>query len=403
MVSTPVVRLDEIRRRNLSSVLSLVHQHGSLTRTELTARLGLNRSTIGALVAELVDRGVLGERRPDTRSGAGRPSHVVQPRLDGPYALAVDVDVDRMVVAAVGIGGAVLARHGDDLPPARPSPEYVVDVVARAASIVIDELDDAAWLAGIGVSVPGTVRRRDDHVELAPNLRWHGVALRELIADRLATSVPIRIGNDADLGVWAEHLRGAALNCDNVLYLNGRIGVGGGIIADGVPLRGAGGFAGEIGHMIVDRAGTPCRCGNRGCFETVVGERVLLALAGRADRHGPSAVADLVTDAATDPQARRALDSVSTWLGQGLASLANVLNPEVVVVGGSLAHLLERHSAQVRTAFDAHALRAAREAVTIRGPALGVDSSLLGAAELGLAPLIEDPAATAPCPQRDRA
>ncbi len=394
MARPTAARPDAIRQHNLRLLLSEIHQRGETSRADLTQRLGLNRSTIGALVADLVDQGLVSEWVPDTRSGAGRPSHVVGPRDDGPYAVAVDVDVHSVVVAAVGLGGHILGRCERDLPEG-VLPEYVVSVVTQAYDGVRALLPDGAWPVGVGVSVPGTVRRSDGRVVLAPNLHWRDVDLRGLVAKAFDTTLPVYIGNDADVGALAEHLRGNGRGVDNLLYLNCRVGVGGGIIVDGLQLHGAGGLAGEIGHMLVDPLGPDCYCGNRGCFETLVGEPALIRLAGMTVPPGHDAIEDiLVAEAAGDPQARTAIEAVAEWLGRGLASLANILNPSVIIIGGSLTAVADTHRALIRQSLDRYAMGGTGDTIELRLPGLGDDSALLGAAELAFAGLLAAPLET---------
>ena len=160
-----------------------------------------------------------------------------------------------------------------------------------------------------------------------------------MLRDGLATDLPIRIGNDADLAVLAEHMRGVARGVDDVVYLLARVGVGAGILTDGVPLRGASGLAGEIGHVIVAPDGPECYCGNRGCFELMVGERALFGLAGLPEATAPRASPRWSAPPRTEtPRHRMAIRQACRWLSAGLAGLSHVLNPQLIVIGGSLCH-----------------------------------------------------------------
>jgi predicted NBD/HSP70 family sugar kinase len=392
---TGVSRPDDIRRHNMALLLEQVHRHGPLTRAELTARLGLNRSTIKVLVAELGALGILEESVP-ARAGrggrAGRPSHVVGPRPDGPYGLAVDVEVDRLTVAAVQLGGALLARQEVALPASCPSARSVAGTIVHTARRVAAEVPTGAWPAGMGVSIPGTVRVADGVVETAPNLGWRSEPLGAMLSDLLPAGTAVALANDADLGVLAEHLRGAARDATDVVYLTGKVGVGAGIIVDGRPLRGAGGLAGEIGHTVLDAHGGPCHCGGRGCVEGYIGEAALLAFAGRP---GPVDIAAVsaVLDAARagDPAARGAVHRVARSLGQVLTNLVNLLNPQVIVLGGVLADVFGLAGDVVTAELDSRAMSAARRMVTLRGSGLAGDSSLVGAAELAFRSLLHDP------------
>jgi predicted NBD/HSP70 family sugar kinase len=373
-------------------LLQQVHRDGALTRAELTQRLHLSRSTIGALVSELSDLGLVDEQVPSGGERAGRPSHVVGPRPGGPYAVAVDVDISHVETAAIGIGGHVLARHLVETTAAPPAPEEVARHIAHAVDELAASVAPGARAVGIGVSVPGTVRGNTGRVEFAPNLNWRHEPFGELVAAAAPPDLPVRIGNDADLAVLAEHLRGNARGCDDVIYMMARIGVGAGIIVDGRPLHGHHGLAGEVGHNVVDASGPPCHCGKRGCVETFIGENAMLAMAGRPTPATPEAVEALFGDAiAGDTVAIKAVRAVADALGRTVANLANVLNPERVLLGGSLAGVLDFAADDIARSLEEHVLGGSDGAVELLPPGLGDDSSLLGAAELAFAQLLSDP------------
>ena len=392
---TSAARPDAIRSHNLGVVLSDVHRAGVRSRSELTRRTGLTRSTIGALVSELCTLGLVVERRPDRHIRAGRPSHVVETAPNGPYVVAVSVEIDTVIVAGVGLGGRILARQDEAVPEDERSPEQVAARCADLADRVMHAFPRRTRPIALGVSVPGVVSRASGNIEIAPNLAWRDVPMPQLIGARMGTSLPILVGNDADLGALAEHLRGVARDCSDLIFVNGRIGVGGGVIVDGHRLHGVGGFAGEFGHMAVDPDGSACHCGSIGCWETKIGEHRLLELAGRPEAHGPIAVAE--TLAAADRGDRRALaavDEVSSWMGRGLGALTNIFNPEMIIVGGTLSAVLRSRPERIRAALESAALPGAAATVSLVPPALGSDATLLGAAELAFAPLLADPLRT---------
>ena len=386
------VRPEEIRRHNLSLLLRHIHQHGELTRADLTAALGLNRSTIGALVSDLVALGLVTEYVPSGRDRAGRPSHLVAPRPDGPYVLAVDVAVERIVTAAVGLGGTVHQRRVTAIEGADRRPQAVVSRIVCDAGWLADQLPGSQGPVGIGVSIPGTVRRRDGFIEHAPNLNWRAVPFADLLADQLPIRLDVQAGNDADLGAVAEHQRGAAVGYDHMLYLNGSVGVGSGIIAEGSQLHGIGGYAGEIGHMTINPDGPPCHCGSTGCIETYIGEHALLRAAGVTDQHGARAVAGVFARAdAGDERSKAAVRTIAIWLGRCLANMVNCFNPQAIVVGGSLAEVVRIDRAVVESELDRRAMAAARAGVQVLLPGLHQDSALIGAAELAFQDLLAAP------------
>ena len=381
---------EAIRRHNLGTLLRHVHGAGQISRAELTSLMGLNRSTIAGLVGELESLGISEQATPPegSRQGAGRPSSEVRIAADGPYVIAVDLGVDRAVVARIGLGGQVSQRaqapvhsHGEAW--------QVGASVAALIRTVVEDAPVTARLVGIGISVPGLVRRSDGLVRLAPNLEWHDVSFGGIVLAALGLDIPVSIANDADLGALAEHTRGAGVGVDELIYVSGNVGVGAGVITGGHRLEGAGGYAGEIGHLRFNPRGRPCHCGNRGCWETEVGAHAI----AEAISCPPDKVAQLdeILDSFDKPSP--ALRATGTALGQGLASIVNAFNPQVVVLGGYFRSLYTLVGAEVNAGLADHALPAPLESVTLTLPELGSDSPLLGAAEIALEPLFVDPVA----------
>ena len=384
---------EAVRRANRSAVLSHVHVAGPTSRAELTARLALNRSTIGDLTAELATLGLVTEEVPEdgqVRSArrTGRPSLVVRPRSDV-TALAVALEVDRITVALVGLGGVVLRRTSRRHRPGQHDVRHVVDAVTQQTEELL-EPGGYSRCVGAGVSVPGVVRRTDALVRFAPNLGWVDEPFPELLAGAIGMSVVA--DNDATLGVAAEHLRGAAVGVEDVAYVRSDVGIGGGVISGGKLLHGAQGGTGEVGHLLVDSTGLECRCGATGCWETKVGVDRLLTSAGRLPGGGSHAVEEVLEAArAGDERCSKAVDEVAFWTGVGLANVVTAYDPRVVVVAGVLEQVWRARPDRVRDGIGHSSRIALLEDVDIRSAGLGEESPLIGAAELALAPLLADP------------
>lgn len=379
---------EDVRRHNLGTALGHVHRAGRISRAELTTRMGLNRSTIAGLVIELESLGLAVQVKPSgTRITAGRPSVDVMART-GAYVLAVDLRVDGLTVARIGLGGVVQARATGPVPSGQ-APEAVADSVVDLMRFVVKDVTPGAALVGVGVGVPGMVRAKDGLVRLAPNLGWNDVPFAQIMAKRTGTVPAPVLGNDADLGALAEHLRGAGVGVGDLVYLSGEVGVGAGIIVSGQKLEGAGGYAGELGHMPFMPDGKLCHCGARGCWETEVGaEAIALAIGCPAERIGSlGEYLEAVTEAPAD------LRMVGRHLGRGLAGAVNLLNPRVIVLGGYLRSLFPLVREDVESELAIQALTAPREHVRVTLPGLGGDSVLHGAAELAFEPLLSDPVA----------
>ncbi|HCT78736.1 MAG TPA: sugar kinase [Micromonosporaceae bacterium] len=380
---------EEIRRQNLGALLRFVHERGQISRAELTTELGLNRSTIGALTADLTEAGLVTEETPRETGRAGRPSLVVRAMSESIYAYAVSIEVDQIRVARVGLGGVLLDQRS--IPRPRGSFEGTVGPITT----FIRDLPGRGRCVGAGVAVCGMVRRDDGLVRLAPNAGGTvDEPIGEMLSERLPELLPqVAIANVADLCALAEHTRGVAAGCDNVIYVYGDVGIGAGIIAGGRRVTGHGGYGGEVGHMVVNPNGKRCGCGSRGCWETEIGEHALLQLAS-GEGFGQEAVLAVVDRASRgDAVALSAVRQVGDWLGFGVANLVNIFNPELVIFGGTLRDVYLASAAQVRSKLNSIALPATREHVRLRTPTLGSDAALLGAAELAFQQLLNDPLA----------
>jgi predicted NBD/HSP70 family sugar kinase len=385
---------EKIHRRNLGTLLRQVHLGGPVSRTVLAARMGLNRSTIMALTAELTSAGLVREERPTETGKAGRPSLVIRPESQRVYVLAFDVAVDRLVAARVALGGTVLERREAVRPRAGVDLDNVVAALARFGRQLHHAAPADSVCVGVGASYCGMIRPDDGVVRFGPDLGWVDQAFGAELGRRLGLGLPVRVGNEAHLGAQAEHERGAGIGFRNLIYLHGDVGVGGGIIVGDRLLDGDGGYGCELGHMLVNPYnGRPCGCGSRGCLEAEVGERALLDAAHRPpDLIGRDAVRAVV-DAADrgDVSAQEALSRIGDWLGIGVVNLINLFNPGVVIFGGMLRDVYPGAAAQVRNRVGAHGLPVSRERVRLRISALGDDATLIGAAELAFSELLTDP------------
>ena len=357
-----------VRQHNLAALLERLHRRGPASRSELGADSRISRSTVADLVQELVSRGLVTEEGNAARSGPGRPSPVVRIRPEGAVVLAVELAVESVTVAAVGLGGTVLGRLQEELPASGRTPARTLARTARMVRALADAVPGGA-VAGVGVAVPGLVRRSDGFVHLAPHLGWRDVPVATRLGDELdrlgGLMGRVLVANEADLGALGEHRRGAGQGHDNLVFVSGGVGIGAGLILDGRPMLGSAGYAGEAGHMLVNPAGRACSCGKVGCWETEAGEEALLG-------------GGLSLEAAT-------------WLGVGVGNLVNLLNPDVVVLGGCYAPVFDELAAAVSEGVASRALRQGREVADIVPSALGRTAQLHGAAELCLAETLANP------------
>jgi predicted NBD/HSP70 family sugar kinase len=362
----------------------------------LAAALGLNRSTVASLIAELVARGLILERArsADQPQGRGRPSPVVELRRDGPGALAVEISTDWIGAAVIGLGGVVFRSVRCERSLVGSHPDQVLDQLQELVEPLLTRSIDEPYIVAMGISVPGVVRAEDGLVHHAPNLGWHEVPLGAMVRARFPDlGVPVFVRNDADLAASAEHLRGSGRGSNDFICLWGEGGIGAGFVVGGRSLTGSAGYAGEVGHVTVDPRGDFCACGARGCWEVAVAEQTLLRRSGRDPLGGSDALADLLSAADEGDQlALSALAESGRWLGIGLAGLVNVFNPSRVSLGGLYSRIYPYVKDAVIDELQFRVMPAARAMVELTTVQLGADALLLGAAELALAPLLYDPA-----------
>ena len=382
---------EDVRQFNLSIVLRMLHFSGSVSRSQITSVSGLNRSTISDLVSELQELGLVTESEGSTKS-SGRPSHVVS-ASDNVVAFAVNPDIDATTVGVVTLGGRVLQKKRV-FTRLQPSADQAIEIAAQIIEEMRSGFSPDVMVAGVGVAIPGQVRLADGVVRHAPHLNWieapFGAKLAQL------TGLPVYLDNDASLGCMAEYNFGAARGFNDVVYVfAGSGGIGGGAIVNGRQLRGAAGYAGELGHVRIADVKRNDYSGLSGTIESLVKRDDLLEVFMLDIATDDELAADIYNVKANPnnrtKQAAKLIEKQSEAMALGLASFVNIFNPQVVVLAGFLASLFDYDKERVLKTVKEHALDAASESVIIRNGELGSDLLMIGAAELPFAKLLERP------------
>jgi predicted NBD/HSP70 family sugar kinase len=393
-----------VRRHNLGVVLRHLSEHGPRSRATIALETGLNKTTVSSLVTELIGLDLVVERGLEQRGTVGRPGQVVELSGEGVVALGLEINVDYLAVRALDLTGAERHRSLDARDNRRVPVGKVLDRLAGLATVALEQVHaDGLRPVGATVALPGLVDAASGALLVAPNLGWTGVAVVDELHERLSgPAFPLAADNEANLAALAELWEGTARGFSDVLYVSGEIGVGGGIIIGGELFRGAQGFGGEFGHMTLDPGGRPCACGSRGCLETVAGLEALLELAGM-DASGASTttgsgepVATLAARArAGDAKALEALREGGRWLGIAIASAANLLNFQAVVLGGFFGQLSTWLAAPIARELEVHMLASEWSVPKLLPSTLGPEAAVRGAAALSLRRVLADPAAAA--------
>ena len=415
----------DMRRRNLAAVLHAVADGGPTSRARVASRIGLTRAAVSTLVDELLAARLLFEQGPGRSGAVGRPGTVLALSEEGPCGIGAEIGVDHLAVCAMDLRGRVRSRIAVDAANRDSAPAPVLAQLADLIGAVADQAAAAGLRpAGVCVAVPGLVARDTTQVVRAPNLGWRDTDLTARLgatvaglgqARDLPNHPPARLtaDNEAHLGAQAEmwaRARASALGEDsygdatnptrsgNILHVSAEIGIGAAVIVDGELLRGARGFAGELGHVPVRQRGRACGCGARGCLEQYAGEEAVLRAVGLepnqaiADHPGPGARVDLlhVRASAGEATVLRALRAAGNDLGIALSGAVSLLDPHTVVLGGSLAKLAPWLAPPVEEELT----RRLTGAPTLAVSRLGADGPLLGAARSVVQAVLDDPLST---------
>ncbi|KRC63583.1 hypothetical protein ASE12_01660 [Aeromicrobium sp. Root236] len=374
-----------VRRQNTGLVLRALRAHGPATRTELARRTGLAKATVGTIVAELEAARAVTQDDDSVSSGRGRPGRPVALTGESILGLGLEVNVDYVAAVALDLGGNV--RVVETRPVATAgTPPSTEELIELATDVRTALMADGHTVVGATVAVPGLVAHDNRTVSWAPNLGWDGRHLAAELEEAFGGDCPTTIDNDANCAALAEAAHGVTTDVSHSLYITGTIGIGAGIVQDGRLVRGGAGFAGEVGHMPIGNPSRVCGCGRMGCWEASVGLRAMLSAVGIDEEDTPLQTALAVADlAARDPSTRASLATLGHELGTGLATLAAVLDPAAIVLGGYFVPLGAYVVPAAGQVLAERLPSASIHLPQIRLSSLGIHAAALGAAEDALA------------------
>jgi glucokinase-like ROK family protein len=392
-----------IRRVNTAVILDTLRRYGPLSRAEVAARTGLNRSTVSIIVNGLIEEGLVHETE-FQNSRIGRPGLLLVLNPRGGFAVGVEIGVDFISVLLTDFTANILWKQRVVSDPA----EAQIDIIDHTSELIQQAIDmglhEGLRPLGIGLGVPGLVDIRQGKLAFAPNLRWTNVPLRLILTQRF--NLPSFVENEANAAALGEYYFGVARGVDSFIYLSAGIGLGGGVMIDGKLFRGSSGYAGEVGHMTIDPGGELCGCGKYGCWETKVGPRAVLRRVRKILADGAHSVItdlaggdldrvtfDIVVQAArvNDPVALEALQDVGKYLGIGVVNLINIFNPELIVLGGALSVANEFLLPVIRGTVCESALKPSCENIRFEASGHGEDACVMGAVALVLDDILREP------------
>ena len=392
-----------VKKHNLRAILLTFLHNDSISRSQLAEQTGLSNTTITNLTSELIDQGIIYEidyldkDDREIRRRVGRPRRMLRLVPDARYVVGVHIGIGIFRVAVANLYADIIFNKMFDFSVDQAADD-VLDTIARLINETIEESEiDRSLILGVGVGASGLVDHKTGVNVRAVSLGWRDVPIRDFLEMRLY--LPVFVDNNVRAMALGEAYFGQGRGVEVLAFIYGRIGVGAGIVVNGQAFRGSGAGAGEIGHTIMLPVnGAPCRCGQCGCLETLVSEPILLREAKLlAEEHPESILATNLADddlkpidaffraAQNEDQATLELiENQMQYLGIALANLVNVLNPELIILGGMFAQGAELILPKVEATMRQMAFAGLGEKVRIQPTIFGWRAGVIGAASLAL-------------------
>lgn len=383
-----------LKKYNQTGILDQIRVHKAVSKAELSQLTGLSPTAIGVIVSSLLEKGYIHETGIGESKGGRRPV-LLELKPGSFYSIGIDIDVDCINAVLMDITGEVIHELAEDkvsavnLEGAAKTVEAIVEEILVRFSIAPDKL------LGIGISVPGMVDNETHKIVFAPNLGWENINLKEYLPK--LTGYSVYVENEAMASAICENWIGSCQGVNDFVCINIKSGIGAGIFAGGKLYRGAGGSAGEVGHIVVDENGPRCGCGNYGCLETMASTSRIVAKARRLVRQGIVSrlndVSDmeeidleLIVEAARtgDEAARSILAESARYLGIALSNIVNTLNPSRIILGKEFVKYADIVMDHIKSIVSCKALKSPAARVEIGASAVGERASMLGAAIIPL-------------------
>jgi glucokinase-like ROK family protein len=379
--------LRSLRELNRGRVIDALRGRGTASRAEIARLTGLSRSTVSSIVSDLIEDGLLTEQAEATGvahgEAGGRPPVLLSLNPSAGLAVGLDFGHTHLRVAVSDLSHEVLAESWREL-DVDHSAEEGLDAAEQLVDQVLKEANAGReGVIGVGMGLPGPINRATGSVGSSSILPgWVGVNAAMEMERRLR--LPVRVENDANLGALAEFVWGSGRGHSDVIYIKLSSGVGAGLLFAGRLHEGAGGTAGEIGHIPAQNGTAICRCGSRGCLETVASARAIAeqVAASRGEEVTPRQLLELINE--RDPAASRLIGEAGREIGVALAGLCNLVNPNCVIIGGDLSAAGELITEPIHESIRRYAIGSAAEQVSVVAGVLGERAELLGALALVL-------------------
>jgi len=372
-----------VRRLNMSAILKLLRERGTLARADLAKEIGITRNTSSNIVTELLQAGLVVETE-YRREGAGRPGLLLELASNGGFAIGAEIDISRIIVMVVDFKGRTLWEESAATHPSK-SPEKII---ATAEQLVQSGLDwgksEGLNPLGVGLGLAGLVDAQGANLVYAPTLNWKNVPFKSMWEEKFG--IPVYVDNEANTSALGYYNYGMNTAANNLAYLSIGAGMAAGLMLEGQLFRGTGGFAGQVGHMKIKPEGDACSCGDHGCWVTEVSLTALTRKTGQSIN--PHDAAQALRD--SNEPLQQTVDEMAEMLGIGIVNLVNIVNLDTIILGGAMRPILPFMLHKTREIVDRRALAHPRANVRIKVSGRD-DDGVFGAACLVLDTIMNDP------------
>lgn len=318
-----------VKKNNKSLVLNMVMEHDPISRADIAQITGLNKATVSSLINELLEEELVYESGAGESSGGRRPVILYFNKAAG-FSIGIDIGVNYVLSVLTNLKGEIVIEKTEQIVDSAYS--VVMEQVKKMIRSIMNEMPYSKYgIVGLAIGVPGIVDK-EGNILRAPNLGWKNIHLKEEIEAEF--NIPVCVENEANAGAYGEKQFGAGQNSENLLYVSAGIGIGVGIILDGELYKGESGFSGELGHMIININGKPCRCGSKGCWEVYASENALLSMTNE-DHATLESLIQLAEK--NDQNTIKLFEELGQYLGYGINNIINSFNPGQVIIGNRLA------------------------------------------------------------------
>ncbi|WP_456278934.1 ROK family protein [Bacillus sp. AK128] len=363
-----------VKANNKQTILQMIKEQAPISRATLAQQLGLTKGTVSSLVSELLDANLCYESGPGESSGGRRPVMLLF-NGDAGFSIGIDIGVNYILGILTDLEGNIISELKQTIK--KESYEEGMMIVKQIIHSLIKGKPASHYgVIGIGVGVPGIVNKEGE-VLLAPNLGWKNSNLKRELEEEF--NLPVLIENEANAGAYGEKVFGSGKEKENLIYVSAGIGIGVGFILNNQLYRGAEGFSGEMGHMIIHVNGRECTCGSQGCWEQYASEQSLLNSASSLIQTNNDITLEyLIEEANKSTEIQALFTEIGHYLGIGINNISNTFNPEQIIIGNRLAMAKEWLMEPMVDFVKATTLKHSNSHLDIRFSDLSIYSSALG-------------------------